>query len=180
MNDLHVSDSRMVWSNDDITFQPNALIMDVSSANVTITESTVRDIETIYSSAVFYAYNDPSSSSKMTFTIKNSNFTNNTARVSAGVLKSVNTDVVVTDCNFDNNTARTRDGGAMYLSCSDSTTFPCDYKIERCNFANNTASINGGAVKYDFYGPTVDNNNFNSNNAIYGKDMSSYPVKLVL
>ena len=42
----------------------------------------------------------------------------------------------------------------------------------------NTATESGGAINYNLYRPILNSNTFNSNIAAYGKDISSYAIKM--
>ena len=52
--------------------------------------------------------------------------------------------------------------------------------ITRNKFENNTATLYGGAIYYDYNRPFFSNNTFINNQASYGSDVGSYPVKIVL
>ena len=47
-------------------------------------------------------------------------------------------------------------------------------------FENNTATKQGGAIYYDYNRPVLSNNTFVNNQAVYGHDIASYPVKIVM
>ena len=45
-------------------------------------------------------------------------------------------------------------------------------------FTHNIAQENGGGIKYDVYRPTLMNNTFDNNTAVYGPNIASYPIKI--
>jgi len=55
------------------------------------------------------------------------------------------------------------------------------FEIKESNFSRNKA-YKGGAINFDLYPPLVSKSSFLENEASsgYGKDISSYPVKLAL
>ena len=52
--------------------------------------------------------------------------------------------------------------------------------ITQNKFENNTATEQGGAIYYDYNRPVLSNNTFVNNQAIYGHDVASYAVKIVM
>jgi hypothetical protein len=56
---------------------------------------------------------------------------------------------------------------------------PCQNIIEDNRFINNTALQDGGAIKYNSYPPILNNNTFTNNQAVYGPNVASYPVKIM-
>ena len=46
-------------------------------------------------------------------------------------------------------------------------------------FENNTATKQGGAIFYDYNRPVLQNNVYINNQALYGPNIASYPVKIV-
>ncbi|CAG9331088.1 unnamed protein product [Blepharisma stoltei] len=68
--------------------------------------------------------------------------------------------------------------GGVYMSCSNANY--CDFKLKSCNFTKNSASLNGGGIYFDNEEPGLKNNIFKDNSAIYGNDVASYPVKLMV
>jgi len=53
-------------------------------------------------------------------------------------------------------------------------------QISNCNFSNNIATKQGAAIKYQKLRPILDQITFSNNSAIYGNDIASYPIRLVL
>ena len=52
--------------------------------------------------------------------------------------------------------------------------------ITQNKFENNVATKEGGAIYYNYNRPVISNNTFIKNQAIYGRDIASYPVKIVM
>ena len=178
---LNVSNGSMQWMPSEREFMVNAIVFDANAVNLTLNRTDIMGIHTQFSSPVIYIENDPTSSDKAILNIDQSNFHNNSASVQAGVVYALNTDVVIDRSGFINNSAGTGDAGALYLDCEDSVTYSCNYNISNSVFHNNSAMINGGAIKYSYYKPNVtDNNTFTLNKAMYGSDMASYPVQMII
>ncbi len=144
---------------------------------VTIEKSNINEIHSEYSSPVIYMYNDPASTSSILLTLIDSEFKDNSAVTIGGAIEIINTNVSIRGCLFENNQAGTQ-GGALYLSCEDSSKLICQYNISSTSFINNSAPENGGAIKYDFYAPNISDpsNIFTDNSAKYGPDSASYPA----
>lgn len=88
--------------------------------------------------------------------------------------------MIVDGCLFKDNKAVNKEGGSMYLDCDDLTNNICSYSISNTIFDNSTAKLTGGGIKYNFYKPVMTNVNFTNNNAEYGQNYSSYPIKMKL
>jgi hypothetical protein len=88
--------------------------------------------------------------------------------------------VFIANSTFINNTANTTDGGVMILDCPTGGNYNCTYLITNNTFANNTARVNGGVIKYTFFPPSLINNTFIGNKAIYGNESASFPIKLTV
>ena len=52
--------------------------------------------------------------------------------------------------------------------------------ISKTKFMNNKASNEGGALKWTFNRPMIDNNStiFKNNKAFYGIDLASFPIRM--
>jgi len=98
-------------------YMVNSIVFEVSSADLYIKNGTISGIFSNFSSPVIYIENDPASSDRHNLFLYDSNFTNNIANESAGVIMSVNTNVTINGCIFQNNTALNKDAGALYLDC---------------------------------------------------------------
>lgn len=53
-------------------------------------------------------------------------------------------------------------------------------RISNNIFVNNSASIEGGCVKWNDEEPLFENNTFINNSAIYGENIASFPIRLIL
>ena len=62
------------------------------------------------------------------------------------------------------------------LECS---SLDCDIIFQNNNFTSNSAQC-GGAINYRTFRPTLINNIFFENEAVYGPDLSSFPIQLLL
>ena len=67
-------------------------------------------------------------------------------------------------------------GGAISINCN--YLDQCENIIKNSRFENNTAQSKGGAIIYNSYVPTLVNNTYEGNKALYSKDVESYPVKV--
>mmetsp|Transcript_10414 Transcript_10414/g.10443 ORF Transcript_10414/g.10443 Transcript_10414/m.10443 type:complete len:215 (-) Transcript_10414:1955-2599(-) len=176
--DALIHDSLMVWQHADTIFQVNSVIFGISEANVTIEKSVVRGIHSEYSSPVLYMHKDSVFEEQVLLEVIESSFLGNDANVQGGVLSLVNTDAYIYNSTFADNRAGI-EGGALFLSCEVSALRPCAYDISLSTFSNNSARDNGGAIKYDFYKPTLAPDNvFSDNSATYGPNIASYPVEI--
>lgn len=90
--------------------------------------------------------------------------------------------VQITDTIFDKNYAN-NSGGAIYFSCSKNFATnldKCSLNIEGTRFINNLAQVEGGAIKWDFFEPTMINNEYQGNSAgVYGDKIASVANKLI-
>ena len=102
------------------------------------------------------------------------------------IISSGNSKFKISNSSFVNNRAfylstltyQSGFGGSIYLICSNEAV--CLYNIVASIFQNNTADIGGGAIYFDKYPPNIDSTTvFKGNNALYGKDLGAYPVKIV-
>lgn len=72
-------------------------------------------------------------------------------------------------------------GGAVYIECKNiNPNNTCTNLFKNIIFKNNNAKVKGGAVYYDSYRPVFENIVYINNSAIYGSDIASYPVKIIL
>ena len=76
---------------------------------------------------------------------------------------------------FEYNVAQS--GGAVYIDCDNYNI--CQNQIQNSTFSDNTAIVKGGAIYYNFRRPKLLNATFRNNDAIYGSDIGSYPVRIV-
>ena len=110
-------------------------------------------------------------------TLRNSKISNSgsTSILYGGALKIENSNSTMTNMTFDNNVAQI--GGAIHISCD--TYDICQNIISDSTFSNNIAVKQGGAINYDFRRPELSNLTFNNNEAAYGPNIASYPVRIV-
>ena len=76
---------------------------------------------------------------------------------------------------FANNTA-SQSGGAVYFYCNNYglNTTMCSLTISNASFINNSAGVEGGALKWNFYEPTMSGLTFIGNTAgVYGNNIAS-------
>jgi hypothetical protein len=85
-----------------------------------------------------------------------------------------NSVLIIEETKFHNNTAHS--GGAISFEWT-SLAF-CELIIRNSTFIGNKGIDEGGAIYYNYKRPTLDNVTFDSNEAIYGPDIASYPVKI--
>ena len=93
-----------------------------------------------------------------------------------GAILVENSDVTIFNTTFDNNTAM--HGAAIAFKCTSMTL--CSLNATENRFVDNTAVQEGGAIYYDYNRPEIANNIFIDNQAQYGPDIASYPVKIVM
>jgi hypothetical protein len=74
----------MTWPSD--PYMVNSIVLDVSSADLSISNAIFSGIFTNYSSPIIYIENDPQASDKHSLSLAMSKFVNNVANESAGVL----------------------------------------------------------------------------------------------
>ena len=91
-----------------------------------------------------------------------------------GSLYLVRSNMTISNSNFTENTAI--DGGAIYFSCLGIRK--CNLDITDSHFKSNKAVLSGGAIKYNVYRPTMQNNIFENNTAAYGPNIGSYAIKI--
>ena len=60
------------------------------------------------------------------------------------------------------------------------TNTVCDYSVQNSHFNDSVATIKGGAIYYNLYRPLLDKNIFENNQAEYGNDIGSYPIRIKL
>jgi hypothetical protein len=92
-----------------------------------------------------------------------------------GSIYTLNTNLSISDSNFINNKAV--EGAAIYFSATGNDR--CDLDVSNSNFTNNEASQSGGAIQYNVYRPSMQNNTFTNNTATYGPNIASYAIKIM-
>ena len=76
---------------------------------------------------------------------------------------------------FENNEG-SEVGGALSFECQSSLF--CTSTLINVTFEKNKAINRGGAIYYDLYRPTMENITYIDNEAEYGPNIASYPVKI--
>lgn len=100
---LNISQGKMAWVKGVEPYMVNSIVFEVSSADLSISNSEFDGIFTNFSSPIIYIENDPAASEKHKLTLYKSRFTNNVANETAGVILSINTNVTIDQCYFANN-----------------------------------------------------------------------------
>jgi hypothetical protein len=108
--------------------------------------------------------------------MRNCSFVNNTA-ASQSALKVQATNFTLLDAVFEDNSANATDAGGLSLSCSNESR--CDFYVANSTFKNNSALLRGGGLAWS-YRPTLENITYADNRAVYGPNVASFGVKLVL
>ena len=91
-----------------------------------------------------------------------------------GAIRSINSDISISNWTFINNKAQS--GGAISFEWNSLSN--CNLSLERILFDSNIAISQGGAIYYNYKRPQFNQNTFTNNQAIYGKDIASYAVKV--
>lgn len=107
--------------------------------------------------------------------ILNSLFLNNIA-FENGAIFLYNINISLNGNIFENNYGKR--GAAIY--CFNSEKNIMRIRISKNIFKNNYAEIEGGAIKWNDEKPELLNNTFLNNSAIYGKDVASFPIRIIV
>lgn len=107
--------------------------------------------------------------------IINSLFLSNIA-LDNGAIFLYNVNISLNGNIFDNNYGKR--GAAIY--CFNSEKNIMKITISENIFKNNFAEIEGGAIKWNDEKPFLLNNTFLNNYAIYGKDVASFPIRMMI
>ena len=173
----------------DVNTTSNYLIYAARSSIDQITNMTVHDINTaifhILQSNVllidqFYAFDIPNAIYVQQSSIgllQNSRIykSGSTDKLQGGAMLIENSNSTMKNMTFEENVAKS--GGAIYINC-DSYDI-CSNMISNSTFSDNTAIEQGGAIYYNYRRPEMPNITFNNNDASYGPDIGSYPVRIV-
>ena len=98
-----------------------------------------------------------------------------TSKQQGGALFIENSNSTMQNMTFLSNIAQS--GGAINIDCDSYER--CQNIILESTFSNNFAVEQGGAIYYNYRRPEMSNITFNNNDASYGSDIGSYPVKIV-
>lgn len=97
--------------------------------------------------------------------------------IMGGGLYAENISINIINSNFTKNNADS--GGAIYFKCNYNRL--CSMKLLGNNFLENRANFSGGAIKWFSNIPIIEQNNiFSKNKGLYGDNISSQPVRLIL
>ena len=91
-----------------------------------------------------------------------------------GAIRSINSDISIFNWTFINNKAQS--GGAISFEWNSLSN--CNLSLERVLFDSNIAISQGGGIYYNYKRPQFNQTTFTNNQAIYGKDIASYAVKI--
>ena len=105
------------------------------------------------------------------FLVSRCKFINNTVFEGGGAISIENSKTTIEDSIFQNNQAK--NGGSIYFDSSQNSI-----NITNNDFYNNEAKIDGGAIKWTLIEPKILNNTFTDNNAYYGKNIASFPIRM--
>ena len=109
--------------------------------------------------------------SSLEYTISYSSFLSNSVGANGGAIYSENCGLNLNSNIFRNNTANLSGGSVCFKG-------KIALNLKNNSFYDNTA-YEGGAIKYDKTIPIMHESNiFNNNNAIYGANIASYPIRL--
>ena len=96
--------------------------------------------------------------------------------IHGGAIQLLNSNITINGSIFSHCTAK--QGGWIALLCDKEVV--CSHSIQNSYFYKSRATIKGGAIYFDLYRPILDKNIFGNNQAVYGNDIASYPVKVKL
>jgi hypothetical protein len=150
----------------DILYQHSGGALASFDSNVTLTQSTFRQLAAVKGGALY-----SSCTSVCTAQIQYCGFYDNSA-AEGGALNVLNTSLTISSSIFANNTAS--QGGGLDISCY---AQECLATIRNSQFVNNSA-VNGGAVSWRKLKPNLQYNAFVNNSAAYGPDSASYAYSL--
>lgn len=151
--------------------------------NITIEQSIFSDNSNVINGGAIYLSN------KILFNenyflkkIINCTFLRNFAFQNGGALFLMNQFVFIDSCNFSFNEAGY--GGGIFVENKyfGNSLLPANstFCIFNCKFNLNFAFFDGGAIKWIEIMPKISENRFINNDAIYGKDVASSPIRLKL
>ena len=171
---MNTTNDLVYLSKSGIDLIQNVTVYDISSTVLHLLESNISVIDKINMHKVDKSIHAKESSIGM---MQNSHthHCGSADMLYGGAIYFENSNSTVFNLTLDHNTAQT--GGAMHISCD---TFDiCQNIIYSSTFSNNTAVEQGGAINYDFRRPELSNITFDNNQAPYGPNIASYPVRIV-
>ena len=98
----------------------------------------------------------------------------NQLSVRGGAMLIADSNFAMDSASFSNNVAKY--GAGIFISWQ--INLRCVTSISNSTFSTNTAQSSGGGIMYDLYRPIFSNLVFQNNNALYGTDIGSYPIKI--
>jgi len=133
---------------------------------------------------VVYAYTSGLAKPASISLFQGNTFTNNSA-IDGGALYFFNMFVVISQNVFIGNRAGNQtiagnagSGGAVFFSCP--SFLQCTLNLTYNTFEGNSALVSGGAVQWLDSFPFLEGNKMKGNEAVYGNDIASFPVKVAL
>ena len=96
--------------------------------------------------------------------------------ISGGALNFLNSNATISESIFSNNKAI--EGGALNYDWY--VTVYCSLTISNSTFIKNKAVKQGGAINYTLYRPTLINNSYSNNTALYGNNIASYAKQIFI
>ena len=91
-----------------------------------------------------------------------------------GAIRSINSNLTISNWTFISNTAQS--GGAISFEWNSLLNW--NLSLRKVIFDSNIALSQGGAIFYNYKRPQFNQTTFTNNQAIYGKDIASYAVKI--
>ena len=149
----------------------NVVVNDVKASVIQISNSNVTDINA-YNLTSGIHITQLSNGAFQNCRISNSG---SNSVLFGGALLIENSNSTMRNITFEYNVAQT--GGAIHISCDAYDI--CQNIISDSTFSNNIAVKQGGAINYNFRRPELSNLTFINNEAAYGTNISSYPVRIV-
>ena len=107
--------------------------------------------------------------------INNCIFTYNQAYDKGGALYLFNSKTLITNSIFNQNQADY--GGSIYCESANKLNIAI---MQNNTFNSNNAISEGGAIKWNFEMPIIENNIFFNNSALYGNDIAAYPIRMTV
>jgi predicted outer membrane repeat protein len=171
-----------------LTISESILIYISASSNIILSDFSISDID----ETLVYIYNSMVTSiSEFSISgwhkpiyikqsavqlISNSEFIQNgdIEQLNGGSIEMMNSIATITNCSFLENKAIS--GGSISFRCTSNVKW--GLTVNDTSFESNRAIEKGGAIYYDFARPSMNNLTFANNEALYGKNIASYPVKI--
>lgn len=156
------------------------LLFCLSCIQVFINSSRVSDIKSYRGGAISLIYQE--NQKKPSCYIVDSIFENISA-VTAGVISAQDYSLVIENSEFYNNSATGSQevwgsGGVIQFSCE--INEDCSLNMTGNVLMYNFARENGGCIEWDSKEPLVEENLFEDNQASYGNNIASFPVRIML